>query len=575
MELLILKKVVVKNKYQRPDSIREIIKTSAEKFGDKIAYKYFISPSEQKEITYNQVYLTYNYLGASICYNGFQKQKIAVLSENRPEWMIAYMAVIGSGSVIVPLDKELLPEQIENFINYSGIKAVFCSKKYAESLLSMNIPDVQKIIDFDNKIIEDDRYISYEDFCLNGKNLIDDGYDAFERSRYDSSKMSALIFTSGTTGTSKGVMLSEDNILTAITAASNMINLPNDTILLSVLPMHHTYETTAGQLTALRIGVTICINNSLKYFMRNVKLFRPTAMVVVPMYLTTLRKRITDEIKKRNKENVISVGVKATKALKKVGIDARSVVFSEVLSSLGGRLKNIVCGGAAIDSETIEWFHNIGINVSQGYGITECSPLVAVNPLVTVHYDSVGVAIPGSKIKIIDDQDGIEKDLPNGEIGEICVKGGHVMLGYYNDEEATKAAFTEEGYFKTGDYGYIDDDGFIYITGRKKNIIVLDNGKNVYPEEIEEYLSRIEKIKEVVVIGRTKETGEVVLTALIYPDYDQYKGQDDSLIINDMRSEVSKVNKTLPSFKQVRNIELKKNEFEKTTTKKIIRYKLS
>jgi long-chain acyl-CoA synthetase len=339
--------------------------------------------------------------------------------------------------------------------------------------------------------------------------------------------------------------------------------------------MHHTYETTAGQLTALRIGVTICINNSLKYFMRNVKLFRPTAMVVVPLYLTTLRKRISDEIKKQNKENVLNVGVKATKVLKKVGIDARSVVFSEVLGSLGGRLKNIVCGGAAIDPETIEWFHNIGINVSQGYGITECSPLVAVNPLVTVHYNSVGVAIPGSKVKIIDDQDGIEKDLPNGEIGEICVKGGHVMLGYYNDEEATKATFTEEGYFKTGDYGYIDDDGFIYITGRKKNIIVLDNGKNVYPEEIEEYLERIEKIKEVVVVGRTKESGEVVLTALIYPDFDQYKGQCDNAIIDDIRSEVAKVNKTLPSFKQVRNIELKKNEFEKTTTRKIIRYKLS
>lgn len=570
-----MKKVVVKNKYQRPDSIRDIIKKSAEKFGDKIAYKYFISSNEQREITYNQVYSAYNFIGASICYNGFQKKKIAVISENRPEWMISYMAIIGSGSVVVPLDKELLPEQIESFINYSGIEAVFCSSKYAEKLVAMNIPNVKKFIDFDNNNIEDDRYVSYEEFCLNGENLINDGYNAFDNARYDSSKMSALIFTSGTTGTSKGVMLSEDNILTAVTAASNMINLPSDTVLLSVLPMHHTYETTAGQLTALRIGVTICINNSLKYFMRNVKLFRPTAMVVVPLYLTTLRKRISDEIKKQNKENVLNVGVKATKVLKKVGIDARSVVFSEVLGSLGGRLKNIICGGAAIDPETIEWFHNIGINVSQGYGITECSPLVAVNPLVTVHYNSVGVAIPGSKVKIIDDQDGIEKDLPNGEIGEICVKGGHVMLGYYNDEEATKATFTEEGYFKTGDYGYIDDDGFIYITGRKKNIIVLDNGKNVYPEEIEEYLERIEKIKEVVVVGRTKESGEVVLTALIYPDFDQYKGQDDNAIIDDIRSEVAKVNKTLPSFKQVRNIELKKNEFEKTTTRKIIRYKLS
>ena len=567
---------IVKNKYKLPESIRSVLRESAEKFGDKVVYKYFNgNTTEVSEMTYRQLYTTFNNVGASICSLGLQKAKIAVLSENRPEWIISYSAIISSGSVVIPLDKELMEPQIEGFLATSDSEAVFCSGKFAEKVLKMNLPKLKYVIDFDNLGSKDDRCITFNKFVADGARLCADGYTKFKQSRYDRSKMSALIFTSGTTGTSKGVMLSEDNILTAINAASNMIDFKSNNVLLSVLPMHHTYETTAGQLTAIRLGVTICINNSLKYVMRNMKLFRPTVMVVVPLYVTTIRKKISDEIRHRNKEKVVSVGVKATKALRKVGLDARSMVFSEVLSALGGRLKNIICGGAATNPDDIKWFEDIGINVFQGYGITECSPLVAVNPLVNVHYDSVGLPIPGSRVKIISDETGSEVDLPNGEIGEICVKGGHVMLGYYNNEEATAAAFTEEGYFRTGDFGYMDNDGYLYMTGRKKNRIILDNGKNVYPEEIEEYLERVEVIKECVVIGRENANGEVVITALIYPDYDQFKDCDESQIIDRMRSEVAKINKMLPTFKQIRNIELKKTEFEKTTTKKIIRYKLS
>ena len=565
----------IKNKYKMPESIRSVLRESAEKYSEKTAYKYFVGANDVAEMSYKQLYDSYNYVGTTICSLGLQKSKIAVISDNRPEWMIAYMSIIGSGSIVVPLDKDLMTSQIENFLNHAEIEAVFCSGKYVENVLDMSLPNLKYLIDFDNTDNSDERYITFEKVLVDGERLLNEKYNDFINARYDTSKMSALIFTSGTTGTSKGVMLSEDNILTALNAASNMIDLDSDNVLLSVLPMHHTYETTAGQLTALRLGITICINNSLKYVMRNMKLFRPTTMVVVPLYVTTIKKKISDEIKKRKKEKMIGVGVKATKALRKIGVDTRSIVFSEVLSALGGRLKTIICGGAATDPEAIVWFENLGINVFQGYGITECSPLVAVIPMVNVHYDSVGLPIPGSRVKIISDEDGTEKDLPNGEIGEICVKGGHVMLGYYNNVEATKAAFTQEGFFRTGDYGYLDDDGYLYITGRKKNIIILDNGKNVYPEEIEEYLERIELIKECVVIGRENNNGEVVITALIYPDYDQFKDMDDEQIIEKMRSEVANVNKLLPTFKQIRNIELKKTEFEKTTTKKIMRYKLS
>ncbi len=573
--VLILKKPLIKTKYQAPENIRQVLRESAETYGDKVVYKYFTSRNDVSEMTYKQLYSVYNNIGTYICELGLQNKKIAILSENRPEWVIAYCSVIGSGSVVIPLDKELLPNQIESFLNYSETEAIFCSKAYLNKVLEMNIPNIKYVFDFDSVGSEDPRYISYEKMNNKGRKLVESGCLKFTHARYDSSKMSALIFTSGTTGTSKGVMLSEDNITTSLNAASNMISLGPDNVIMSVLPMHHTYELTCGELTAIRLGVTICINNSLKYLMRNFKLFRPTAMVVVPLYITTMRKKISDEIKNRKKDNIVNVGIKATKALRKVGIDARSVVFSEVLNSLGGRLKQIICGGAAADPDTLKWFEDFGINVSQGYGITECSPLVAVNPLYTVHYDSVGLPIQGSRVKIVNDEDGVEEDLPVGEIGEICVKGGHVMLGYYKDEEATKAAFTQQGYFRTGDFGYLDKDGYLYITGRKKNIIVLNNGKNVYPEEIEEYLDRVDAIKECVVVGREKDNGEVVLTALIYPDFDQFKGATDAEIIDKIRAEVAAVNKLLPIFKQVRNIELKKTEFEKTTTKKIIRYKLS
>ncbi|MBO5913858.1 MAG: AMP-binding protein [Clostridia bacterium] len=566
---------VLKMKYKQPESIRSVFHESAEKYGNKIAYKYFNNKNEVVEMTYKQLYSSFKYIGSILCELGLQKKKIAVIGENRPEWIIAYSAIMSIGSIVIPLDKELLEPQIEGFLNASEADAVFCSGKFAEKIQNMNLDKLQFIFDFDNSPSADKRCVAYSKLLSDGSRLVSDGLSKFNQVRYDRSKMSALIFTSGTTGTSKGVMLSEDNVLTALNAATNMIDLKSDNVLLSVLPMHHTYETTAGQLTAIRLGVTICINNSLKYVMRNMKLFKPTAMVVVPLYVTTIRKKISDEIRNRKKEKVVNVGVKATKALRKVGLDARGVVFSEVLSALGGRLKTIICGGAATNPDDIKWFEDIGINVYQGYGITECAPLVAVNPLVNVHYDSVGLPILGSRVKIISDESGSEVDLPVGEIGEICVKGGHVMLGYYNNEEATAAAFTEEGYFKTGDFGYMDEDGYLYITGRKKNIIILDNGKNVYPEEIEEYLERVEVIKECVVIGRENANGEVVITALIYPDYDMFKGCEESEIIDKMRNEVAKVNKLLPTFKQIRNIELKKTEFEKTTTKKIIRYKLS
>jgi len=570
-----MKNVVIEEKFERPESIRAVLREASVNNGDKIAYKYFDKDNNIVEMSYKRVYALFKAFGESILNLGLTKTKIALLSENRPEWIITYCSCISSGNVIVPLDKELMPSQVENFINYSGAEAVICSDKYISSVRSMELPGLKYIISLDGNSEEsgtDERIRYFSE--LTARADTDDNH--FRTIRFDNNKMSALIFTSGTTGTSKGVMLSEDNLIENIYAASNMICFKPDTVLLSVLPMHHTYETSCGQLTALRLGLTICINNSLKYFMKNVALFQPTAMVLVPLFVVTIRKKIQEEIKKRKLDKIVKAGVKTSRLIGKIGIDTRKMLFSKLRAPLGGRLKDIIVGGAAIDAETIEWFSDIGIQVSQGYGITECAPLVAVNPLVTLDSASVGIPIPNSKVKIIDtDENGNEYELSCGEIGEICVKGRNVMIGYYNSEETTVNAFTEEGYFKTGDFGYVNEKGYIFITGRKKNIIVLQNGKNVYPEEIEEYLEKIDEIKECVVVGRTKEGGEVVLTALIYPDFDKFKGQSEEEIIDCIRARVAGINKKLPIFKQVRNIELKKSEFEKTTTQKIIRYKLS
>ena len=568
-------KIVIK--FERPESIRDVLKEASELHGDKIVYKYYVSQNTVAEMSYNRMYNVYKALGSGLLNLGLSSSKIAVLADNRPEWIISYCAIIGSGNVVIPMDKELLPSQVEAFLAYAEAEAIVVSAKYLPSVIRMDLPKLRYIIDLDNAAeqngFEDVRCRKYSDLTAAADNPED---NHFKHLHYDRSKMSALIFTSGTTGTSKGVMLSEENILEGIYASSNMICFDSKNVLLSVLPMHHTYETTCGQLTAIRLGLTICINNSLKYFMKNVKLFRPTAMVLVPLFAVTMRKKILEELKKRKLDKIVNAGIRASHLVSKTGIRTNKLLFAFLRNSLGGRLRNIVVGGAAIDAETVEWYQSIGITVSQGYGITECSPLVAVNPLVILDSASVGVQTPDSKVKIVDtDEEGNEIDLPCGEVGEICVKGRQVMIGYYRDEAATINAFTGDGFFRTGDYGYIDKRGYIFITGRKKNIIVLQNGKNVYPEEIEEYLDKLDIIKECVVIGRQKDDGEVLLTALIYPDYDQFNGCSESEIIDRVRAEVAKINKNLPIFKQVRNIELKKSEFEKTTTQKIIRYKLS
>lgn len=576
---MLLKRYFPKPQIEKFAGIREILDYAASTYGDTVLYRYFTQGSEIGEISYRSFRSKVDSLGTALAARGLRTSTIAVLSESRPEWMLTFCAVVCGGGVIVPMDKELQEEQICNFLDRSGAEAVFCSHRYAEQLKARReeLPTLRYIFDFDSKSgadgADDD---SFSHLLKKGDLLLSDGYVEYTKARFDTSKPCTLLFTSGTTGTSKGVLLSQDNLTACVYHSLNMVNIHRGDVLFSVLPLHHTYELVCGQLGGLCIGTTICFNNSLKYFLRNIKIFQPTAMILVPLFLTTIYKKIREEIHKKNKDRMVKNAITVTKALRKVKIDLRGVVFSEVTAALGGKLKNIICGGAPMDPELVDRFGEFGIKVCQGYGISECSPLVCVVPYTAMKFGSVGLPAYGTQVKIVQATEGErEQDAPPFAIGEICVKSEQVMLGYYEDDEATAAAFNNEGYFRTGDYGYLDDEGYLYITGRKKNIIILSNGKNIYPEEIEEALYKVELIKECVVLARKqKDAEEEVITAVIYPDYEQLKDKSDEDVISAVKAEVTKVNKKLPVYKQIRNVELRKTEFEKTTTQKIIRYKV-
>ncbi len=572
-----------KPKYPNFQDFRAILKYCS-KYGEKTFYKYYLTKDTLKDLSYKAFTDYTKNVSNALFALGLKGKKIAILSESRPEWLSAYIATVCAKAVTVPLDKELLPEQLGDFISLAECEAIFvspdCYKKNEEIINSSNAKYIivmdevnHQPVESDYEDFKDKRIHNYYDLVDYGKHLFDLGFAGIYNLTYNPDDMAAIIFTSGTTGTSKGVMLSTKNLLSCVYACGHQTCFTGQDVFMSVLPMHHTYEC-ACDMAILCLGGTICINNSVKYFAKNIKKFRPTGLVLVPLYVQTMYKRVLDEIKKKGKQNTFGRALKVSNGVKRFKVDISRMLFSDVINGYGGRLKTIICGGAALDRELVENFHQLGIKLYQGYGITECSPLVAVVPPSVSKHGSVGYPIECCDVKVINEVDGYTVNVENGEIGELAVKGENVMLGYYNNKEATDEAFTADGYFKTGDLGYIDEEGFIYITGRKKNLIILANGKNVYPEEIEEYLLKLDCVAECAVVSRDGDNGEGVITAIIYPSKELLDTKDNELIQATIKDEVQKVNKSLPSFKQIRNIEIRKNEFEKTSTRKIKRYKL-
>lgn len=555
--------------------------------GDNILYMWHDAEHVLHEMTYHEMSDMIIRQAAAFMSLGWVGRHIAVVGETSPEWVATYVAAIASGNVAVPIDRELDIEQLEGFLTFAEVDAVVYSASFNEKFrhaiethptVSLFVPiapeegaDLNPDADNERSVVPYATLLTLGDAIIGNEGVLPlpDGAGDILPEPADMERMSVMLFTSGTTGTSKCVMLSEKNVVSALNSACETVEFfPEDTIV-STLPIHHTYELCC-MLAAMNYGMRIAINDSLKRVMRNFAFFRPTGLILVPLFVNTMYKKIWDEARKKKKDKLLRAALGASGKLRHVGIDLRGLLFSDINGAFGGRLRKIVCGGAPLNPEIAVQMEQFGIRITEGYGITECSPLIAVNPYYAPKVGSVGPTVPSCTVRI-----DVERVNDKGyDEGEILVRGDNVMIGYYKQPEATAEVFTEDGYFRTGDEGYMDEDGYIFITGRKKSVIVLENGKNVFPEEIEEYLSRLECVGESVVVGRRKEGSDTVtLTAVIYPNPSMFPaGSDMEAAAAVIREEVNKLNKTLVGYKQIRAVEIRRSEFEKTTSRKIKRH---
>ncbi len=561
--------------------LAELVNSAAELYGDKdyLRYKRF---KEDRTLSFSGLKTLVDAVGTALFETGCGAA--AVIGETAPEWIVSYLAAVNGGRVIVPLEKELDPGEIRGFINKAGVDTVFCSATYEEYFTGEAVEGVKRVFVWGRpdeditanavippEIAAGEGVHRWEDAVKLGESLLEKGDGRFTSHVIDKEAMCAILFTSGTTGTSKGVMLNQRALTAAVNVSHARTDFVADDVIMSVLPIHHTYEMTCGILTPILIGCTVCVNDSLKYVLKNLNYYKPTGLVLVPLFVNTIYKKIWDTAAKNGLDKKLRFGLSVSTKLKKVKIDVRRKLFKSVIDGFGGRLKLIICGGAALNPEMVTNFTDLGIEICQGYGITECAPLISVAPVGTKKIASVGPPVPGLDVMI-------DRENPEDETGEILVRGDNVMMGYYQDEQATSDAFVD-GWFATGDYGYIDSDGYIYVTGRKKNVIVLENGKNVFPEEIESYLEKMDLVKECAVVGRLRDDGESVkITAIIFPDYElcaQRGLNETGEVAAALKEQVASLNKKLPAFKQIRGIELRKTEFDKTTSHKIKRHTIN
>lgn len=567
----IINKAPCKRLYERVLDVKDFCRV-IEKHGDRVLFTYFDKKRQLHDVTYGEFTAKVKSLAASLTDRGYAGKRIAIIGETSVDWVASYLAVLASGGVAIPLDKELEISVIEGFMDSVDADALIYSAsfngKFANAVrdhssLSLFIAMAPS----EAELALGDKVVALESLYEKGAELVKAGYVIPDVENRD--RLAEFLFTSGTTGTSKCVMLSQKNIFSVVTSAAATVDFTPDDTIVSLLPIHHTYEL-ACMLAGMDYGMHICINDSITHVLKNLQIFKPTGLVLVPLYIYTFYKKIWAEAKKTGRDKKLKLGITAARGLLKVGVDKRRDLFAEVLNSFGGRLEKIVCGGAALNPRMVEFFDTLGIAIYEGYGITECAPLTCVVPYYKRKYASVGPSVPCCQVRIAQ---GYQNDKGYME-GEIQVKGDNVMLGYYNNPEATAEAFSEDGWFRTGDVGYLDEDEYCFITGRLKTVIVLESGKNVFPEEIEEYLGNIETIAECAVIGR-QNGSEVNLTALIYPDTTKFKeGTTMAEMHQVIQSAINDLNKTLPTYKHIKIVELRATEFEKTTSRKIKRHLL-
>lgn len=544
---------------ERLESIRDIINNSNNKYKDAIA----IQEKKNKKIvsyTYEQLRNDVYALGTKLIDMGLKDKHIAIVGENSYNWIVSYLAIITGVGVAVPLDKELDSEQISKLLEKGDASAVLFSKGFLSSI--DEIIENSKL-EFAACLNDTDKYTDVQTLINEGRQLINEGSTVYEDSIVNVNELNVIMFTSGTTGFNKGVMISQNNLLVNIEVACKAFGIYHKTV--AVLPFHHIYENVCGMIAPITVGMTLFINDSLKYLSKDLKLAQPELEIMVPLFLETMEKSIRAQLKRMNLEKTFENSIKFSNFLLKFGIDLRRLLFRKVHANFGGKLKAIVCGGAALKPELITFFGDIGITIHNGYGITECTPLISVNLNKKGDHFSVGKIFSSCEVKI---------DNKNEEgIGEILVKGPNVMIGYYKDDESNEKSFTN-GWFRTGDYGSIDADKNLVICGRKKNLIVLSNGKNVHPEELEGYIyEMMPYVKESLVYIDKNKKGSEVISTYVYLDQDFSSGKSLEELESILKEDLKKVNKKLPSFKKIQHIYIKEEEFEKNSSKKIIRQK--
>ncbi len=525
------------NKFYLHNTLREMIHFAADKYPNDPAYLY----TERKKdvtVTFSGFLEDIDAFGTWLYEKGYKDCNIAMFGENSYHWILTHFAVTCGKNVIVPLDKELSPAELAELIQEGCCRAVFYSGQYADigaKLKEMNLPGVE--------------IYSMKDipaFIEEGKKLLKEGYNEYREVEIEKDDMASIVFTSGTSGKSKGVMLTHYNFCSNAYASCDAIDLKEGTSLL-LLPLHHTFGLVTNVFSAISFGYPVYINRSLKRLVTDIQKVKPYILVVVPLMVEAIHRKIWDTAKKEGKDKALRTLMKFSDFLLKIGIDVRRKLFGSVLSSFGGNLELIISGGAPIDEKYIKDFRSMGVTIQNGYGITECSPVVCVTRGKFAALGSAGTPLCCNQIRISSE-------------GEIQVHGDNVMVGYYNNEKENAGAFTEDGWLKTGDLGRIDEKGELYITGRIKNLIILANGENISAEAVEEKIYAFPYVKEAIAYG---ENG--VIIAEVYLDEEVPDGKDR------IQEDIKKLNRDLPLVKNIGKIIVRDTEFPKTSTKKIKR----
>ncbi len=548
-------------------NMRELVADCSKKYGNKTAYSYRknIKDKETVKISYKQLGEDVCALGTELIARGYAGKHVAVTGKMSYNWICSYLALISAGAVIVPLDAEWEASDLASTVAFAECEYLFCDREMeGKAAAILEQASIKEHILLNGKSTDGKERL--KDLIFQGGTKYEEGDNSYFENELDPNALAIIVFTSGTTGKGKGVMLTQKMILSNIAEGLKYIDVTEKSI--ALLPLHHTFGSTINVLGHLSKGAELYLSMGTRYVLKELKAEKPTHLVLVPLYLETFYRKIMANIKDKGKEAVVANMMKVSNGLRKVGIDQRRVFFKDILEAFGGRLQFVISGGAPISQELIDAFDAWGVTVINGYGITECSPLISANRNKKQVKGSVGFVLPSDEIKIADPND-------NGE-GEIRVKGPNVMLGYYRDEEATADVFDEEGYFRTGDFGRLDSDGALYITGRLKNLIILSNGKNVYPEEIEKVFASVPGVQDAIVYegqsARGLEHNAIVLE--IFPDAEYCKANGVEDMHAHMQKYIDEYNRIAVPYKKVGLLKVRTEDFPKNTLRKIQRFKI-